>query len=66
MTAKQTVVLRTAFNDRYLVGDLVINQDGTEVPAADADKIVADAKAVGVSLHRMPPEAETKTEGGKP
>lgn len=64
--ASTKVVLRTAFNDEFQVGDLVITQQGTELPSrARADEVMETARRSGVTLYEVEPEAATdkKTEG---
>lgn len=67
--AATKVVLRTAFNDRFVVGDVVITQEGTELPSkAKADEVMETARRSGVTLYEVTPDApatvETKNEGG--
>lgn len=66
MTDKQTVVLRTAFNDVFRVGDVTITQAGTPVPKAKVDEVRRAARESGVALYDVEesgPAAGPKTEG---
>lgn len=63
------VVLRTAFNDEFHVGDVVITQEGTELPSrAKADEVLEAARQSGVTLYEVEAKpaaaAEKKNEGG--
>lgn len=65
------VTLRTAFNDEFVVGDVTITQEGTELPSrAKADEVLETARQHGVALYEVEPETDEvagtptkKTEG---
>lgn len=62
------VTLRTALNDQFIVGDIVIDQQGTEIGSrAKADEIMEAARRSGVTLYEVEPADKTaasKTEEG--
>lgn len=63
--AGSKVVLRTAFNDEFRVGDIVITQQGTELPSRKAaDEVLAAAKASRVQLFEVPADAPVRTDEG--
>jgi H2-forming N5,N10-methylenetetrahydromethanopterin dehydrogenase-like enzyme len=62
--AAAKVVLRTAFNDTFIVGDLVVTQDGTEVASRkQADDVIETARRAGVTLYEVPADETPKIEG---
>lgn len=61
MTPKKMTVLRTAFSgDRYVSGNIEITAEGTEVDAAKAGGLVAEARRAGVRLFEVPDEPTTE------
>lgn len=65
--ASTKVTLRTAFNDTFRTGDIVITREGTELPSRkQADEVIETARRNGVTLYEVEsPSAadEKKTEG---
>lgn len=50
--ASSKVTLRTAFNDRFTMGEVVVTQEGTEFPSkAKADEAIEVARRSGVTLY---------------
>jgi len=64
--AANKLVLRTAFNDRFVMGDLEITQEGTEIPSrAKADEVIEVAKRSGVTLYEVSSGDEVKVAESK-
>lgn len=66
--ASTKVTLRTAFNDQFIFGDVVVTQDGTTFPSeAKAAEVWLAAQQAGVTLYEVEApvggSAPTKTEG---